>query len=252
MMTPENNSSTNTNNNNIIKPNTGRILQPMILQTKEELLTALKQGQIKTSKYNLLNDNEKLYIELVCFGGYTGEQAVKAIQPTVRNATAAANRMLANPDVVATMEELTVAKDMKFKAEVASARDMALAKLQYIMTTTSDDTLAASCAKTILDKAEASIKGSTNKDEPVGQVRFNIQVENMYTGPGGKTPLQDEPVIIELKPEEIDPAIKEARDLKDKYEQRAFDLGAKIPINPETGLKYTLNYEGVDNYHDKK
>ena len=246
-MTQENNILTNTSS---IKPNTGRVLQPMILQTKEELLVALKQGQIKTSKYHLLNDTEKLYIELVCFGGYTGEQAVKAIQPGIRNATAAANKMLANPDVVATMEELTVAKDMKFKAEVSSARDMALAKLQYIMTTTSDDSLAASCAKTILDKAEASLKGSSNKDEPVGQVRFNIQVENLYAGPGTQSPLQEEPVIIELTPEEIDPSIREAKKVKDKLEKRIQEINDSTDVNPETGLKYTLNYEGIDNYHD--
>ncbi len=245
MMTQDNNTSDSFAG---IKPNTGRILQPMILQTKEELLIALKNGQLKTSKYNLLNDQEKLYIELVCFGGFTGEQAVKAIQPGIRNATAAANRILANPDVRDTMEELSIARDTKFKAEVTNARDMALQKLTYIMSTTKDDGLAASCAKIILDKAEGSMKDISKKDEPVGQVRFNIQVENLNVH-GQKSPLEDEPVIIELSPEEIDPSLKEARELKETYEKRAEELGADVGTNPETGLKYTMKYEGVDNYH---
>lgn len=229
----------------IIKNTSSRAFQPMILQTKEELMTAMRNGQIKSSKYNLLNESEKMFVELVCFGGYTGEQAVRVINPSVRAAGAIANRMLANPDVVATIEELTVAKDMKFKAEVASAREMALNKLLYIMSTTDDQSLAASCAKVIMDKSEAAMKSSTDKEEPVGSVRFQIQVENVYTG--GASPKQDEPVIIELKPEEIDPSLKGAVDEVDKAREKA--KLAKTEVNPETGLAYVLNYEGVDNYH---
>ena len=140
-----------------------RALQPKILETKEELLIALKSGQLKTSKYNLLSPNEKLYVELVVFGGYTGEQAVKCISPTVRNAQAISNRMLANPAVAETLEELSIQKDKKFMAEISSARDMALSKLKYIMSTTSDQSLAASCAKVILDKSEAIMKNIDKK-----------------------------------------------------------------------------------------
>ena len=223
-----------------------RAFEPMILQTKEELLVAMKNGQLRTSKYNLLNDQEKMFVELVCFGGYTGEQAVKVITPGCHSATAIANRMLANPNVVETMNELTVAKDRKFAAEISSAKDMALAKLQYIMTTTDDPALAASCAKTILDKAEVYTKQAEKKDdEPIGQVKFNIQVENLYTGNAPKTMKPDEPVIIELTPEDIDGS----EEIKDIVEKKA---PVKTEVNPETGLPFVLHYEGVDNYSDEE
>jgi hypothetical protein len=229
--------------------NDSRIFKPMILQTKEELLAALKAGQLTTSHYNLLDEQQKLFVELVCFGGYTAEEAMRSILPTARNAAALANRMLANKDVVTTMEEFTVAKTAKFNAEVSSARDMALEKLKYIMTTTDDDSLAASCAKVILDKAGDALKESKDKDEPVGTVAFNIQVENVYAP--GVNPKQNEPVIIELTPEELNPAIGEAKQIKadlDKdIKKRKEELG-KAEVNPETGLPYVLHYEGVNNY----
>lgn len=226
-----------------------RIFKPMILQTKEELLTALKAGQLTTSHYNLLDEQQKLFIELVCFGGYTAEEAMRCILPTARNAGALANRMLANKDIIATMDELTIAKNTRFKAEVSSARDMALEKLKYIMSTTSDDSLAASCAKVILDKAGDALKQDKDKEEPVGRVMFNIQVENVYAP--GSSPKQDEPVIIELTPEEIDPSIAETKQEKAKLDkeikERKKELG-KAEVNPETGLPYVLHYEGVNNY----
>lgn len=229
-----------------------RLLQPTIISTKEELLSALKMGQLKTSKYNLLTEAEKLYVELVCFGGYTGEQAIRAIDPGVLNPKAAANRMLANPDVQETIEELTVAKDKKFQAEIQANRDLAMQKLMFIMNTTKDESLAVSCAKIIMDKAEAATKKTVNKDdEPVGQVSFNIQVENMYTH-GSTPPKHQEPVIIELTPEEIDPTIKEVEDMKGQLIEQTNALKKKLPkkVNPDTGLPYTLMYEGVDNYSD--
>jgi hypothetical protein len=226
-----------------------RVFKPMILQTKEELLAALKAGQLTTSHYNLLDEQQKIFVELVCFGGYTAEEAMRVILPTARNAAALANRMLANKDVVTTMDELTVAKTTKFKAEVSSAREMALEKLKYIMTTTDDDSLAASCAKVILDKAGDALKQDKDKDEPVGQVSFNIQVENVYAP--GTNPKQDEPVIIELTPEEIDPTIAETKEIKKDLDaaikKRKEELGQN-EVNPETGLPYVLHYEGVNNY----
>ena len=202
---------------------------PMILQTKEELEIALKQGKLKTAKYNLLSDSEKRFVELVCFGGYTGEQAVRAINPGTKNPYAIANQVMANQDVKETIEELTLARDMKFKSEIVSARDMALSKVQYIMMTTKDETLAASCAKIILDKAEAAVKDSAKKpEEPVGQVKFNIQVENVYNG--GASPKVNDPVIIELTDEEINP-----EEVKEKT--------AKAAVDPDTGLSYTLHYQ---------
>lgn len=235
-----------------------RMLQPKILQTKEELLIALKSGQLKTSKYNLLKPNEKIFVELIVFGGYTGEQAIRVIDPSVKNPLAIANRMASQPNVVATLEELSVAKDKKFMAEISSARDMALEKLKYIMSTTNDDSLAASCAKVILDKSEAIMKNQGNKEEPVGQVRFNIQVENVYTG--SATPHSSEPVIIPIDADYEDAVIVEKKEIEKRLDaeiqaknERLKQLNKNtktLPINPETGLAYTIAYEGIDNYSE--
>ena len=224
-----------------------RKFTPMIIQTKEELLEAMKQGRIKTSKYNLLSDREKMFVELVCFGGYTGEQAVRAIAPGTKAPSAIANRIMSNPDVIQTIEELSVAKDRKFAAEIASARDLALEKLKYIMVTATDPALAASCAKTILDKSEFYSKQTDKKDdEPVGAIRFNIKVDNVNVN-GAGSPKKDEPVIIELSPEEINKAVgKEvvSEATGETIEPETSD------INPETGLPFVLKYEAIDNYSD--
>lgn len=225
-----------------------RKFTPMIIQTKEELMIAMKEGRIKSSKYNLLNEREKLFVELVCFGGYTGEQAVRAIVPGTKSPSAIANRIMSNPDVVETINELSVAKDRKFAAEIASARDVALDKLKFIMATTSDPALAASCAKIILDKSEFYSKQTEHKDdEPVGAVRFNIRVDNVNVN-GAESPKKSEPVIIELTPEEINKTVgKEVIN-----EETGETIDAPVgDINPETGLPFVLKYEGINNYEDK-
>jgi hypothetical protein len=217
---------------------------PMIIQTKEELITAMREGRIKSTKYNLLDDREKMFVELVCFGGYSGEQAVRAIVPGTKAPLAIANRIMSNPDVRETINELTVAKDRKFAAEIASAREMALDKLKFIMATTDDPALAASCAKTILDKAETYVKQNDKKeDEPVGGVRFNIKVDNVNVN-GAPSPKKDEPVIIELTPDEINKAVGKEVVLEDG---EVIDPNPK-EVNPDTGLPYVLKYEGIDNY----
>lgn len=224
-----------------------RKFTPMVIQTKEELMEAMRQGKLKSSKYNLLNDREKLFVELVCFGGYTGEQAVRAIVPGTKSPGAVANRLMANPDVVETINELSVAKDRKFAAEISSARDMALEKLKFIMTSTSDPALAASCAKIILDKSEFYSKQTEAKDdEPVGGVRFNIHVANVNVN-GAESPKKDEPVIIELTPEEINKAA--GREVVNEETGETIEP-VKTDINPDTGLPYVLKYEGIDNYGD--
>ena len=231
-----------------------RVLVPRILETKQELLNALKAGQLKTSKYNLLDDKQKIYVELVVFGGYTGEQAVKCIDPSVRNPLAIANRIASDPIVQETLEELSIAKDRKFTAEISSARDLALQKLQYIMVTSKDEALQATCAKVILDKAEATMKNKQQVDDGVGQVSFKIQVENLYTG--GAMPPSSEPVIIPIDAEVDEELYRERELLADEVrnEQRKLrELKKKtnpqnLPVNPETGLPYTIAYEGVDNY----
>ena len=223
-----------------------RVLQPKVIETKQQLLQALKNGELQTSKYNLLNQNEKLFVELIAFGDYTAEQAIRVIDPMIRAPQAAANRLLANPNIAATLEELTVQRDKKFMAEVSTARDMALSKLKYIMTTTQDDALAAACAKTILDKANDALKNNKKEEEPVGQVRFAIQVDNVYTGPVNNYN-KEEPVIITLEDQEEEQLraekaqlTEDVKELKKKTE--------KQPVNPSTGLPYIISYEGVNAY----
>lgn len=223
-----------------------RKFTPMVIQTKEELMEAMRQGRMKTSKYNLLNDKEKLFVELVCFGGYTGEQAIRVIVPGTKNPMAIANRLMSNPDVGETIDELSIAKDKKFKAQIQSNKEMALEKLMYIMNTTNDEALAASVAKTILDKAEFYAKQNESKDdEPVGGVRFNIRVDNINVS-GTESPKKSEPVIIELTPEEINKSVGKT------VVNETGEVIESIPteINPDTGMPYVLKYEGINNYND--
>lgn len=224
-----------------------RVLQPKVIETKQQLLQALKNGELQTSKYNLLNQNEKLFVELIAFGDYTGEQAIRVIDPMIRAPQAAANRLLANPNIAATLEELTVQRDKKFMAEVSTARDMALNKLKYIMTTTKDDALAAACAKTILDKANDAMKNTKKDEEPVSQVKFAIQVENVYTG-GANGYNTEEPVIITLD----DQQEAELKQTKDQLTKEINALKKKVApeptVNPDTGLPYVISYEGVNAY----
>lgn len=223
-----------------------RKFTPMVIQTKEELMEAMRQGRMKTSKYNLLNDKEKLFVELVCFGGYTGEQAIRVIVPGTKNPMAIANRLMSNPDVGETIDELSIAKDKKFKAQIQSNKEMALEKLMYIMNTTNDEALAASVAKTILDKAEFYAKqNETKDDEPVGGVRFNIRVDNINVS-GTESPKKTEPVIIELTPEEINKSV--GKTVID--ETGEVIESTPTEINPDTGMPYVLKYEGIDNYND--
>ena len=225
-----------------------RILQPKVIETKQQLLQALKSGELQTSKYNLLNQNEKLFVELIAFGDYTGEQAIRVIDPMIRAPQAAANRLLANPNVAATLEELTVQRDKKFMAEVSTARDMALNKLKYIMTTTKDDALAAACAKTILDKANDAMKNTDKKEEPVGQVRFAIQVDNVYTGPVQNNYNKEEPVIITLEDQEEERLRTEKSQLQGEVDELKKKVPRSQPVNPATGLPYIISYEGVNAY----
>ena len=225
-----------------------RILQPKVIETKQQLLQALKNGELQTSKYNLLNQNEKLFVELVAFGDYTGEQAIRVIDPMIRAPQAAANRLLANPNIAATLEELTIQRDKKFMAEVSTARDMALNKLKYIMTTTKDDALAAACAKTILDKANDAMKNTNKQEEQVGQVRFAIQVDNVYTGPVQNNYNKEEPVIITLEDQEEEKLRAEKSQLQGEVDELKKKVPRSQPVNPSTGLPYIISYEGVNAY----
>ena len=228
-----------------------RIFEPVVLETKQEILTALKTGQIQASKYHLLSEAQKMFVELVAFGDYTPTQAIKVMDPTHKNPSLAGNRMMVNKEVNSVIEELTMLRNKKFMAEVSSARDMALAKLKYIMSTTDDNALAAACAKTILDKAEKALEEKV-EDNGVGQVRFNIQVENMYAG--GLTQDKNDPIIITIDDQQSE-ALKNQ---KNQLESEVKNLNSKVQnssgatVNPDTGLPYTISYEGVDMYSKKK
>lgn len=213
-----------------------RIFKPLVLQTKQQLLQALKQGKMPSSKYNLLSKEEKLFVEMLVFGDYSAEQAYRAMKPTIKNAKAGANRMLANPDVADVLEELSIQKDKKFMAEISSSRDMALNKLKYIMNTTQDESVAAACAKIIMDKAEKIILDSTKKsmDEGVSDIKFQIQVENVNINKPDYNP--KEVVVVNVNPDET--------------EQPEENAESKLATPDDTGLNFTLSYEGLDNYHD--
>lgn len=242
-----------------------REYHPSVLQTKQELLVALKSGNIKSTKYNLLNDREKMFVELMVFGDYTATQAMKVIDPATRHAQMLANKMLANSDVADTLEELSIQKDKKFMSEVASGADLGLSKLKYIMATTESEELAAACAKTLLETKNKMAANNKKNEEPVSHVQFNIKVDKMYTRNTDEGGLEEgEPVILPI--EDADEEVQEiARKSAGLPTDDAGDDSKPAPpkkksaskpkdkplVDPKTGLPYTIRYEGVDAYNKK-
>jgi hypothetical protein len=217
-----------------------RTFKPVVIETKEQLLRALKSGKIKSSKYNLLNDEEKLFVEMLVFGEYTAEQAMRSIKPTLRDSRAAANRLLANKDVADAIEELSTQKDKSFMAELSTARAMALNKLKYIMATTTDEAVAAACAKTILDKAERVMleTAKSKVDDAVSGVTFSIQVDNVTVNPREEAKEKPKKIIevdVDVSDPEQDPSLEK-----------------EIATVGDNGTAFTLTYEGMDNYHEKE
>lgn len=206
-----------------------RTFAPDIITTKENLLTALRNGDIKSSKYNLLNEEEKLFVELVVFGDYQAEQAMMTIRGSDYH-RGQGNRMCARPNVADALEELSYKKNKKFMAEISSSRDLALRKLMYIMNTTEDESVAAACAKTILDKAD---KITTEKEaaNAVNAIQFNIN-------------LAPKPVDISNPKVDLNsPIIADVVDYEEKVEK------VIIPEENTSGLNFKLNYQSVDNYN---
>jgi hypothetical protein len=234
---------------------------PLILQDKQEFLALLKAGKMKYSKYNVLSEQEKLFVELVVFGGYTGEQAIKALDPSTRNPKLIANRMASSPDVAATLEELSMQKDKKFMTELSEARELALSKLLFIMANTEDSALAAAVAKTIIDASGKAVAANAKKDEgQVGQVKFSIQVENAYMGTEPPIKSTEEPVVVtiddtqvnqqkQLVQQEIDSLNEQVKEQKDKL-NNIKQSNSSLPVNPDTGMPYTFSYESVNAYED--
>lgn len=208
-----------------------RVFAPDVITTKENLLTALRQGDIKSSKYNLLNEEEKLFVELVVFGDYTAEQAMMSIRGSSNYHKGMGNRMCGRPNVADALEELSYKKNKKFMAEVTSSRDAALRKLMYIMNTTEDESVAAACAKTILDKAD---KVTTEKEarDAVNAIQFNINLAPQPVDVSNPKVDLNAPIIVDVQ--DYDEVVQEV--LPEKQEQ------------PSSGLDFKLNYQSVDNY----
>ena len=206
-----------------------RTFAPDIITTKENLLTALRKGDIKTSKYNLLNEEEKLFVELVVFGDYNAEQAMMSIRGNDYH-KGMGNRMCARPNVADALEELSYKKNKKFMAEVTSSRDMALRKLMYIMNTTEDESVAAACAKTILEKAD---KVTTEKDakDAVNAIQFNINLAPQPVNVSNPNVDLDSPIIYDVQ--DYDEVVQNV--LPEKEDK-------------SSGLDFKLNYQSVDNY----
>jgi hypothetical protein len=98
------------------------------------------------------------------------------------------------------------------------------------MNTTDDESVAAACAKTILDKAE---KINTEKDaqNAVNAIQFNIN-------------LAPKPVDISNPKVDLDsPVIMDVVDYDEKVEK------VIKPENNSSGLDFKLNYQSVDNYN---
>lgn len=189
---------------------------PRILQTKEELRLALKEGQIKSSKYNALDEDQKLFVELICFGGYKAGPAMKVIKPHIKDPYAAGHRMMHNDNVVEAIEELAFKRDKMWLAQVSSSRDMALNVMEYIMKTTDDDNLKVATAKAIVDAADKAYKQNTKKDDgQVTGISFNFHM-----------PAPD-PTAESIIQESDDDEVIEIVDMEKQK---------------ETGLPYSLNY----------
>lgn len=207
-----------------------RTFAPDIITTKENLLTALRNGDIKSTKYNLLNEEEKLFVELVVFGDYNAEQAMMSIRGSNYH-KGMGNRMCARPNVSDALEELSYKKNKKFMAEISSSRDMALRKLMYIMNTTEDESVAAACAKTILDKSE---KITTEKQaaDAVNAIQFNINLAPRPVDVNNPKFDKDSPIIYDVQ----------------DYDEVVSDVIPTKETPNESGLDFKLNYSSIDNY----
>jgi hypothetical protein len=220
-----------------------RVLKPTVLETKEQLLVALRSGAIKTSKYNLLTEEEKLFVELIAFGDYSPETAMRAVNPDIGTYAASyARRLMSKKEVIDTIEELTEAKDKSFRASLARTRELALKKAEYIMINSNDEAIQLQAAKLILDKSNEMTKMKADSEDKVSGIRINIAVDEMVVKPSGKDiiiPMDDKTIEAEYETLGKKPPVK----TNEKPIQ---------PINPETGLPYTIRYEGVNSYEDEE
>lgn len=174
-----------------------RVFQPEILQTKEELRIALRTGEIQSSKFHLLDEDEKLFIEMIVFGNYKPAQAIKAIKPEIINHGAAARRMSAKSNIAEVIEELTYKRDSLWLTRVTGARETALGVMEYVMKTTDDPALKVATAKEIIKASDAAIKNNKRPEETVQGITFNIEFAPNTSNPGRRDFNPDDVVIIE-------------------------------------------------------
>lgn len=220
-----------------------RVLKPTVLETKEQLLVALRSGAIRTSKYNLLTEEEKLFVELIAFGDYSPETAMRAVNPDIGTYAASyARRLMSKKEVIDTIEELTEAKDKSFRASLARTRELALKKAEYIMINSNDEVIQLQAAKLILDKSNEMTKMKADNEDKVSGIRINIAVDEMVVRPSGKD------IIIPMDDKTID---AEYETLGEKPPVKTNEK-PRHPINPDTGLPYTIRYEGVNSYDDEE
>lgn len=206
-----------------------RTFTPEIIETKEQLLTALRTGDIKSSKYNALNEEEKLFCELVVFGDYSADQAMRQIHGENFHRGMGA-RMCARDHVAEALEELSYKKNKKFMAEITTARDMALRKAMYIMNNTEDESVALAASKLILDRSE---KVTTEKEAAnvINAIQFNIQAApKTLDNPDNPYVDMDAPIIIDS----VEIEDQKQSELKEKTKS--------------TGLDFVLNYGNINNY----
>lgn len=177
-----------------------RVFQPEILQTKEELRIALRSGEIQSSKFHALDEDEKLFVEMLVFGNYKPAQAIKAIRPELANYGAAARRMSARNNVAEVIEELTYKRDTLWLTRVTGARETALGVMEYVMKTTDDPALKVATAKEIVKAADTAIKNNKKPEEQVSGITFNIEFAPNTSNPGRRDYNPDDVVIIEAEP----------------------------------------------------
>lgn len=177
-------------------------VKPTVIQTKEELRLALKSGSIKSAKFNALNEDDKLFIELMVFGSYKPSQAMRAVKPHIKNPSAAAKRKMHNDDIVEALDELTYKRDKFWHTQVTSSRELALDTLEYMLKTSDDDAVKIAAAKEILGASDKATRQHERKQEESSGVTFNIKFSPDPKHPSTMMDEQydeDEPVIVEDK-----------------------------------------------------
>ena len=144
--------------------------------------------------------------------------------------------MLAKKEVIDTLNELTEVKDKSFRASLARTRELALKKAEYIMLTSNDEKIQLDAAKLILDKAEGMTKIKDEKEGSVGGIRINIAVD--------KISMEAEKTIIPIDDDAIEAEYEAVGVVPPKSKKETAD----VPLDPDTGLPYTIRYEGINSY----